>query len=42
MAEEAHIVDGNLNYVGLLEGIVDHYICSQCGMSMELNEPKEK
>ena len=42
MSEEAHFVDGNLNYIGLLEGVVDHYICSQCGVSIELNELSEK
>ena len=38
MAEEAHIVDGNFNYIRLLEGIVDHYICSMCSASFEIKE----
>ncbi len=42
MAEEAHIVDGNRNYIGLLEGIVDRYICSQCSTTIELDELTEK
>ncbi len=36
MFEEAHLVDGNLNYIGLVEGVVDHYVCWECGASMEL------
>lgn len=36
MAEEAHIVNGNFDYIELLEGIVDHYICWECGISFEL------
>jgi DNA-directed RNA polymerase subunit RPC12/RpoP len=30
MDEEAHLVDGNLNYIKLVEGIPDHYICVEC------------
>ena len=35
MAEEAHIVDGHLNYISLLESVTDHYICSECSESIE-------
>ena len=38
MAEEAHLVDGNFNYIRLLEGIVDHYICGECAASFEVEE----
>jgi hypothetical protein len=34
MAEEAHIVDGDLNYIRLLEAFVDHYVCCECGESL--------
>jgi predicted RNA-binding Zn-ribbon protein involved in translation (DUF1610 family) len=40
MDEETHLVDGNLNYISLLEGIVDHYVCWECGISIELDEPE--
>jgi len=30
MSEEAHIVDGNLTYIELVEGIPDYYICVEC------------
>jgi hypothetical protein len=35
MAEETNLVDGTLTHVRLLEGIVDHYICWNCGVSIE-------
>ena len=35
MAEEAHLVDGNLNYIHLFEAIVDHYVCCECGKSLQ-------
>jgi hypothetical protein len=35
MAEEAHLVDGNLNYIHLLEASVDHYVCCECGKSLQ-------
>jgi len=38
MYEEAHLVDGDFNYVELIEGVVDHYICSACGASFEVDE----
>jgi len=33
MAEEAHLVDGNFNYIHLVQAIVDHYVCCECGGS---------
>lgn len=38
MLEEAHLVDGNFNYIRLIQGIVDHYICGACGCSFEVGE----
>jgi hypothetical protein len=38
MAEEAHLVNGNLNYVRLLWGVTDHYICCECDEVIELDE----
>jgi transposase len=38
MAEEAHLVDGSLKYIRLIEGIVDRYTCWQCGVSIEAPE----
>ena len=38
MAEEAHLVDGNFNYIRLIEGIVDHYVCGECAASFEVKE----
>jgi DNA-directed RNA polymerase subunit RPC12/RpoP len=35
MSEEAHLVDGNFNYIRLIEGIVDHYVCRECGASFK-------
>lgn len=34
MAEEINLVDGTLKHIRLLEGIVDHYICWKCGVSI--------
>lgn len=30
MAEEAHLVDGEMNYVELVAWEVDHYVCGEC------------
>jgi hypothetical protein len=38
MAEEAHVVNGNLDYVRLLWGVVDHYICCECDEAIELDD----
>ena len=38
MHEEAHLVDGNFNYIRLIEGVVDHYLCWECGASFEVKE----
>jgi len=38
MAEEAHIVNGRRDYIRLLVGIVDHYVCPDCGETIELDE----
>ena len=34
MAEEAHLVDGNLNYIRLVEAVADHYVCCECDESI--------
>lgn len=31
MESEAHLVDGNRNYIRLIEGVTDHYMCFACG-----------
>lgn len=38
MAKEAHVVDGNLNYVGLFEAIADRYVCVECGLTITMKE----
>ena len=38
MAEEAHLVDGDCNYIKLLEGIVDQYLCLECGTAFDVEE----
>ena len=35
MAEEAHLVNGRREYIKLLEGVVDRYLCWQCGAAVE-------
>jgi hypothetical protein len=35
MDHEAHIVDGNLNYIRLLDAQTDHYICTECQATIE-------
>ncbi len=35
MSEEAHLVNGERDYIRLLEGIVDHYLCWECGATVE-------
>ncbi len=37
MEYESHLVDGALNYLHLIDAIVDHYICYTCGERIELN-----
>jgi DNA-directed RNA polymerase subunit RPC12/RpoP len=37
MESEAHLVDGNRNYIRLIEGVTDHYICCACDESFESN-----
>lgn len=39
MAEEVHVVDGNLRYIRLLHAVVDHYICPECDEAIEMDEP---
>lgn len=38
MAEEAHIVNGRRNYIRLLVGVVDHYVCPDCCETIEVDE----
>lgn len=35
MAEETHLVNGHLDYIHLVDAIVDHYVCCECGESLE-------
>jgi len=35
MESEAHLVDGNRNYIRLIEGVTDHYLCFACGEAFE-------
>ena len=35
MESEAHLVDGNRNYIKLIEGVTDHVICFACGESFD-------
>ena len=37
MESEAHWVNGNRDYIKLIEGVVDHYICSACGISFDID-----
>jgi hypothetical protein len=40
MAEETHLVDGQMSYIRLLDAIVDHYICYECGAVAKQEPPK--
>lgn len=31
MNHESHLVDGQLNYIRLMDADVDHYLCHVCG-----------
>ena len=42
MAEEAHVVNGHRDYIRLLAAVVDHYVCGDCGETIELDEPQNK
>ena len=42
MAEEAHVVNGRRDYIRLLVAVVDHYVCGDCGETIELDEPQNK
>lgn len=35
MAEESHLVNGRKDYIRLLGGIADHYLCWNCGATIE-------
>ena len=35
MEHESHLVDGNLNYLHLVDAITDHYECCNCGERIE-------
>jgi DNA-directed RNA polymerase subunit RPC12/RpoP len=37
MESEAHLVDANRDYIKLIEGVVDHYICFACGKSFDID-----
>lgn len=32
---EAHLVNGHLNYVRLLDAVTDHYLCYDCGERLD-------
>lgn len=34
MAVETHLVNGRKDYIRLLEGIADHYLCWGCGATI--------
>jgi len=36
MDVETHLVGGNLNYLHLLDAVVDHYLCAECGETVEV------
>lgn len=36
MRFESHLVDGNLNYLHLLDAETDHYTCPDCGDEIRL------
>ena len=38
MAEEAHVVNGQRVYIRLLAAVADHYVCCECGETIELDE----
>jgi len=38
MEEEAHVVNGKRDYIRLLVGIVDHYVCGECAETIELDD----
>jgi len=42
MAEEAHVVNGRLDYVRLLAAVTDHYVCCECGEPIELGNLENK
>ena len=42
MAEEAHVVNGHRDYIRLLAAVVDHYVCCECGETIELEEHQSK
>ena len=35
MDVETHLVNGNLDYIRLVDAIVDHYVCCECGESIQ-------
>jgi hypothetical protein len=35
MDVETHLVDGNLTYLHLVDAIVDHYVCCECGEPLQ-------
>lgn len=41
MAEETHLVDGQLNYIRL-DAAADHYVCCECGASFDIGQQPEK
>jgi hypothetical protein len=36
MSHEFHLIDGKLNYLHLLDAVVDHYLCHLCGSKVEM------
>lgn len=42
MAEEVHLVDGQMNYIRLFESIVDHYACCECSEAVAVTKSTVK
>lgn len=36
------MVDGNLNYIGLLEAVTDRYVCLECGLTITMKQLQKK
>jgi hypothetical protein len=39
MDVEIHLVNGRKDYIRLLDGIADHYVCWSCGAAIEDETP---
>ncbi len=41
LESEAHIVNGNRDYIRLIEAVTDHFICFSCGESFTLDSTEQ-